>query len=119
MDGMIRGMIECNMIPTDPMLLMMRLVSRAWLGVQSDGTLAVPELPVTEITDRSPSITPELDGKPGVPSSGSDRRIPDNFQFSYMDNPLLEYPGVGEQALSEAPGLSSDLDVQPGQILLT
>ena len=47
------------------------VVSRAWLGVQSDGTLAAPELTVTEVTDQSPS--PKLDRKPGVPSSGSDK----------------------------------------------
>ena len=40
------------------------VVSRPWLGVQSDGTLTAPELTVTEISDRSPLITPELDGKP-------------------------------------------------------
>ena len=93
------------------------VVSRAWLGVQSDGTLTAPELTLSEITDRSPLITPELDGKPAVPLSGSDGRIPGDFQFSYMDTPLPEDPGVGEQALLEAPGLASEFDVQLGQLL--
>ena len=69
-------------------------VSRAWVGARWDGAMAAAELTVTEIPDRSPSITPDLDGKPGVPWSMSDRPIPGDFQFSYMDTPWPEDSGV-------------------------
>ena len=86
---------------------------------------------MTEITDSSPLITPELVGKPGGPCLGPmnesllifsfrtwtphywkipsefGEQIPGDIQFSYIDSLFPEDSGVRYQAPSETPDLAT------------
>ena len=111
--GMVGGMMGCIVIPTNRTLLM---VSRTWLGVPLDGTMAAPGLTVPDILDCSLPIMPDLDGKPEVPLSGSGGPFPDDFRFSYMDTPLPD-SGIRILASMEIPDLANNFDKRPGMPL--
>ena len=49
--------------------------SRAWLGIRSDDAITATKLTVTEITDRSPSITPDFGRKNRNALAGSGEPI--------------------------------------------
>ena len=72
---------------------------------------------MTEITDRSPSIMPDLNEKTGTPLSGSGEPIARDVQFSYLDAPMPDDSGVGNHSSSEMRDLASDSDRKLGMPL--
>ena len=69
---------------------------------------------MTEITDRSPSIMPDLTGdferKTGAPLSGSGKPISGNIQFSDMDAPMPDDSRVGNHTPSEMPDIAGEFE---------